>query len=825
MHRPVPAPRERAIDADYSYLGGVTYLIRWHFPSGYYNLQPAIGARFRDLRCAMNGPAVQFGSVLEALGAVDTNPLDAREYWQFFRVKYPTPAGPRQASYLNLAHDCPVNEASSHNIARWKALAAGSYTVVVTKKSRHAQDLARTAVNFRAHSATTARELLFENVVSAFMPRAEQIEEGEYFIQPDITLPNGETNPAVTYLVGSLLGQFETQGKVCADVLVAAAGLGKTTLARAIAAKILDSKRKAIPILVESAQWQNLINLTLPNILNAALLQLIPEAVRLTNSKLFQLLVREQLLVPIFDGFDELCLHPHANYNPTTLITELLELVGDTGARVLITTRETFWETYGASISTDKINRVDLQGFSNDQRKRFFTKRLKRSDERDIANRLAREVGERLYEADIKRRSLQGDRASGVPLLLELIALYVDGNPTATFAPATKDPIGPLLEAICERENVRQQLNISAVRQMNIFEELFRDYSDDVSRADLALYVEDLVPEVTKDVLARFESHAFFSPGRDVKARFESLQVYFVARWLANRLEEAIAESGSEKRIAEVLEENATGNTDVFDFLLDRFAAIEPSKVRAAISHAFRMVQVRTNWQGPTSALFHLSQRLAIKAENTKSERTSLILELLGVSSPIKKLAVQGQVSGIDLSNIVFIECAFRDLEFHNCNFNTDTQFQNSRFDGELAFENCKNGGQVRLTGCKLSESAEDEWDRQAGKAVGKIIDEAVVRDALREILRKFLGPFGFSTIKDVLRNTGPILNNPCREPAWDELFREGMLDRHHISGVSGGGINIANSPEVKHEVRNFLDNAALGPRLQRIVATILKRA
>jgi hypothetical protein len=75
------------------------------------------------------------------------------------------------------------------------------------------------------------------------------------------------------------------------------------------------------------------------------------------------------------------------------------------------------------------ITPLNLQGFSNDQRKQFFTKRLKSPEERDIANRVAREVGERVYEGDVIRKELQADRASGVPLLLELVALYVDGKP------------------------------------------------------------------------------------------------------------------------------------------------------------------------------------------------------------------------------------------------------------------------------------------------------------------------------------------------------------------------------------------------------------
>jgi len=664
-----------------------------------------------------------------------------------------------------------------------------------------------------------------KNVVSAFMPLLEQIEEDQYFIEPDIALLTGEPRPAVTYLVEDLLAdQNGPQDQVCADVLVAAAGLGKTTLARAIARKILMSKRQAIPILVESAQWQNLINLTLPNILNAALLQLIPEAVRLTNAKLFQLLVREKLLFPIFDGFDELCLHPNSRYNPTTLITELLDMVGDTGARILITTRETFWETYGIGSPAEKIKRVNLQGFSNDQRKKFFIKRLTLPEERDLANRVAREIGERLYEGDINRRSLQADRASGVPLLLELVALYVDGNPSATFSPATRDPFGPLLEAVCERENVRQQLQISSAKQMAIFEELFLNCPDDITKSDLAFYVEYSVPEVTKDALARFEAHAFFSPGRDVRARFETLKVYFVARWLANRLESAITESASESLIADLLNRNATGNTDVFDFLLDRFLAMEPKKSRAAIAHAFKMVQARNHPDGAASALFHLAQRLALRMDTSKTGRTALILDYLGVASPIQRLSVQGQINGIDLSGLIFVDCIFRDVEFYNCTFSESTQFQKSRFDGSLSFENCRLPGQANLVECAYSEEAEREWDRQAGRASKSLINQTVAKTALREILRRFLGPFGFSSIKDANRNSGTISKNPCGDLAWEELLRASVLERHRISGVSDGGLNIADSQEVKHEVRNFLDNAALGPRLQLVLENIMKR-
>jgi hypothetical protein len=233
-----------------------------------------------------------------------------------------------------LSHDCPISEASAPNLALWRDLASrGAYTLIVTKRSRHATNLPKAARDFKARWATTARTLLFEHVVESLYPSSIQVEETPYFIEPDITLPGQAPRPSLNYLVEHLLrGQAEGEKLISADILVAPAGLGKTTLSRALARRLLSSNREVIPILVESAQWQNLINLTLPNVLNAALLQLIPEGGRLTNARLFQVLVREQLLIPIFDGFDELCSHPNSTYNPATLIAELVELVGDAGA-------------------------------------------------------------------------------------------------------------------------------------------------------------------------------------------------------------------------------------------------------------------------------------------------------------------------------------------------------------------------------------------------------------------------------------------------------------------------------------------------------------
>jgi hypothetical protein len=256
---------------------------------------------------------------------------------------------------------------------------------------------------------------------------------------------------------------------------------------------------------------------------------------------------------------------------------------------------------------------------------------------------------------------------------------------------------------------------------------------------------------------------------------------------------------------------------------------MDAEKVRAAISHAVRMIKARPRWEGACSALFHLTLRLSHEGQaSTRRERTAFLVDHLGSSANSRvvfsRLAIQGQVEGLDLSDLTFEDCVFRDIEFRNCVFQEATRFLSSRFDGSLQFENCERAGKAQLLDCVYSELAERSWDIQAGRASRTPVNQSVARQAMREVLRKFLGPFGFSSIKEADRNSGAIRQNPCRDAAWDELLKARIVERHEISGVTGGGLHIFEDQDVRHEVRNFLDNAAIGTRLNGVLEGILKR-
>jgi len=71
---------------------------------------------------------IPFGDIVEALGAIDTIPLEKSENWEFYKVRYQTPAGFLVANYLSLAYGCPLQEASQRNLNRWRDLAGATST-------------------------------------------------------------------------------------------------------------------------------------------------------------------------------------------------------------------------------------------------------------------------------------------------------------------------------------------------------------------------------------------------------------------------------------------------------------------------------------------------------------------------------------------------------------------------------------------------------------------------------------------------------------------------------------------------------------------------
>lgn len=117
-------------------------------------------------------------------------------------------------------------------------------------------------------------------------------------------------------------------------------------------------------------------------------------------------MVREGLFVIIFDGFDELCLHPQFSGGPDETINELVSYIygsdNDKSARILLTAREAYWNSIIDDLNHRNLKTYRLLGFSNSQKQEYFRAyyrdRSNGSVKIDTAMRISREVGGRLFQ-------------------------------------------------------------------------------------------------------------------------------------------------------------------------------------------------------------------------------------------------------------------------------------------------------------------------------------------------------------------------------------------------------------------------------------------
>lgn len=772
-----------------------------------------------------------FEEILRTIGARDVKLVMESQFWDFWSAVYSTPVATVTGNYLYLKYNCPLKEANGANLSIWRTCSANhDYDVVVTPKSDLAKNLANTKTAFKALQVTTSRQLLQENVFSGIQLR--DIDVDQYFIDPDVEIEEGKTIKAATqYIINWMLGEGKSdQAKANLAILRADGGIGKTTLSRYLASKIRQRDPNVVPLLIESEQWRFHLqsSIVMRNIWDIAISRaLATPAGLLSNDIALRVLIREGLLVVIFDGFDELCLNPLSPYRPSDIIADLAETCGSdegpTNARVLLTTRETFWNSFSGEVDTSTTRQFKLCGFSNSQRKAYFTNRLKKQPERDTALRIASQVGGGIYTESL-REPQNEDRPSGVPFLLDMIAHFVEDNPGAEINPYKADPLAPLLEAMCKREDTRHSLDISPAKQMLLFEELFREHNQEITLDDIRLYLE-VICEVTDPVVVNsFTSHSFIvrtAPDR-FAPRYEVLRIYFIARFLANGLRQMRGQTDRQK-IATILAESPSGRTQLVDWLMGQLNALDQDTIVAALHHAHDIVcdpDNATHFDQSSMALFNIVGRL-ITADD-KKDRTARLLTYYGgkQSSDDKRLnraVLNGQVRAFDFRGVVFSDCRCVDVEFKNCIFDSSTRLINCKFQGGLMFNNCQGEAEFKTEDCKATEAAEYALDQVHQQMPRKAVRTNLAEEALARALRKFRGQFGYVSVKSGRHLKGMNPSNPYNSSVWEKLERNNVVLRSHVSNVTW--FNLSDEKDIRKEVVTYIDSGYAGPTLSRVIA------
>ncbi|MGA2557986.1 MAG: NACHT domain-containing protein [Verrucomicrobiota bacterium] len=776
-----------------------------------------------------------FENILQTMGAESCKPLSESAFWSFWKAEFHTPIQTVAGCFLSLKHDCPLKEATPANLDQWYKLGSpNGYDVVVTPGSDLARNLAQTSAQFRAKRALISKDLvsssLFRNL------EFNQVDAEPHFIDPDLeSLKDGiiRHNALKSLQKWFVGGWDQKQSHLC--IIVAEGGLGKTTIARHLTNALQKSRQPIIPLLIESEQWRLRLQskIELNSIWDIAINSCLKQPGRfLSNSTLFETLVREGLLFIIFDGFDELCLHPQFSEHPSEVINQFIEELGgeETGynARILLTTRENYWASLKDTMPLDKIDAFRLLGFSNEQRQEYFNIRLQDPGKRDNARILASQIGGALYPS-LSREAQNADRLSGTPFVLDLVSQAVEMEDSIEFNPYPPDPLNSILTSICRRENKRQTLDIEPEKQMSTFEELFREVEGAISPQILGEYVQVICNTSDPGVLLRFQNHFFLR--RDSKdsllPRYDVLRTYFIARFLSKGLVEK-----NTAILAKSLASLSGSAPHVFDWVAHQLSKHPPERVQEAFGHASRLLADPINqklWKRAGLALSNLALRLLQTNDLSKAERTIALRRLLSPDSTSSKLIDFAYFSGAfrayDFSSWTFSSCHFSGVQFRNCSFADGTTFAYCTFEGDLAFDGCNDPQSITFaSSCTFSKEAELQASQLRGQPPRAELLQTFATIILEKALRKFRGAFGFQSIKHINRLSGLPRNNPFSHAIWDALISEGIVEKHKIANVTEGGLNIVADQVVRREIMMLFDNDTIGPRLTRVLSRVMNQ-
>ena len=330
----------------------------------------------------------------------------------------------------------------------------------------------------------------------------------------------------------------------------------------------------------------------------------------ISNESAFRTLVREGLFIIIFDGFDELCLHPQFLEGPRGIINDLLSYVeGDDEnkpARILLTARETYWDSVAGNIEeSERLETYRLLGFSSGQKKEYFRTYFNDPIKIDTAMRISKEIGGKLFR-NTETEDVNAERLSGNPLVLNLISVALEGEDDIKIDPIHSDssnpykadPLNGILLGVCNREIGRQKLLINEFIQMEIFEELFRNDTHIIQKESIKMYLEifgEMTDEnVLSQQLSQFQNHFFFDHDGNGACipRFEVLRTYFISRFLARGLL-IYGQSSHRRECIEFLAKNAgvTGTTQITDWLVIQLMQHEENILTDAFRKASEILQ------------------------------------------------------------------------------------------------------------------------------------------------------------------------------------------------------------------------------------------
>lgn len=652
--------------------------------------------------------------------------------------------------------------------------------------------------------------------IEIYISRVKTALVHRYYVHPKVQVPSSVSikspNPVLSFLTDANLGYPKGPGAL--GILLAEPGQGKTYMTRYLAVEL--GKKKFIPVYVNSEQWSRMQADDL-----SSLWKTIANSFRYYDAPInwiegeeeafLKVALKAGLFRIIFDGFDEYVLWNQGNIDALEVIQVLSQLTDETGTRILITSRTSFWESEVASEALDAAPLASvyrIQPFDLNTAGNYFNERFPgRLEKSKAASDLFAAISS----------SVVGSNAAGFVgrgFFLSLIADLVDRS-DAVSPPQENGGIVPwVMLKLCEREQERQKLPLTAQQQLQVFREFATLLiSDEKPNSETLQFVIEatvaLQPQQAIELVGipggapgRLNDHPLINRSHD-KDEWFFVQDRILYTLLAEVIQTLTKSGAVNSQLAKLCTSRAFATsiqTEVATALLDLVGGSksggdtfdEIRNVIAALLNATAFDLGMSATGNAASLACHIAiQTIAQEPLKLDKKERADTLRSLFPDRTFNNLCFSGTLAKYDFRGFTFTSCHFDRVAWANCVFDDKTAFKQCRFTGgNVSY--CERFGEAKFEACFKDSDALSVIDAEQIRSERKKYSEDELRKDLDHLIRKFLPKEGGAvrTIEERNLPRGNISASKFRDEIIAE-FKRLILQEHHISASNAKGYNV----------------------------------
>ncbi len=756
--------------------------------------------------------------------AIDTKPIRAEEGWVLYRGEHRVHTAKYVFHLLYIQARATVEQIDQAT----KAIAGREAVQVVFPSSAKDRVLnpKRSFPPAAVSGYWTAGEYLASYIRDELGVYTSRLPEApKDYIDPPFEIPPKRKLPPPPL---DFIATSPTPGEVekgTLGVLLADAGQGKTYLCTYLVDRLRHSAGGRIPIFIDSSQWSTIAIDDLRALPKTIVHSFISYGAPIPwvegcEDEFLRVSLKAGLFAIIFDGFDEYILRNNGSVDPIDALSALSELAQETAARILLTSRVSFWQ---ANITQEPLTQLlarththlfKLLPFDSSQARNYFQRRLGDLNRSELATQI------------FGRLRNQNPHLVGRGFVLRLIADLVERGGTAkTFPAAESSQLLWLAERLCEREVERQKLPLSASEQVTALGDFARECAcgSEGSTTLLEICLQDakssLDDKTRLDVVEKMKSHPLlqYEAATGRWAFFpEQVGTALLAEAIADADEPRLAELGRNLALsAAAIEDLAAG---LCDSVLRKGPQDERSLrlqtlVRGLADPRPSDMAVRAPGGGPSlrGALLLRAVDRRADAHATREERGQVLRELVG-GSMVEGVRLGGAITRLDLRSVEFRHCLFQGVTWVNCEFNASTKFDRCEFAGSSAAPRSEGLADVSFHNCRFDGESQRWFENSLLTAGKRRYSGEDLKADITAVVRQFLSKsgVGVKTVRRTALGRGAIAESPHRDEVIEELLKI-VLTEHHLSGVKEGGVSVR--PEAEDCVKFYaVNNVLTGP-------------